>query len=424
MNVNRVRKSSLATIPLNTTDIPQSQLNIENKDRSNLFPWNGQFSPQFVEALLNAYSIPHAVVLDPFAGSGTVPYEAGHKGLRAFAGEINPAAYLMARTYQFVNVLPVQREPILTELDDALCRRFSTGLPLFSNQNGPQAEEEIKGTLVAVLAELNDPRAIELLQTLIVRLDFYQAGLNQDRVVAMWEKLRSLVSKLPYSPEPITVLNCDARALPLAAASVDLVITSPPYINVFNYHQQYRASTEALGWDLLTVAKSEFGSNRKHRGNRFLTVIQYCLDLTEALLRLAVVCKPSARVIFVVGRESSVRGTPFLNGDLVNRLGQRCAGFKVGTRQERVFQNKYGAQIYEDILHFTEPSRVKGEPMAEARVIAQEVLGDALATAASEVKGDIEAAIGRISQMYPSPLFDAQSVLQERAQSEQEEIVL
>ncbi len=56
---------------------------------------------------------------------------------------------------------------------------------------------------------------------------------------------------------------------------IDFVITSPPYINVFNYHQNYRQSAEILGWDLLKIAKSEIGSNRANRGNRFYTIIQF-----------------------------------------------------------------------------------------------------------------------------------------------------
>ena len=44
-------------IPIDKTSIPQGELDIDNKTRSNLFAWNGQFSPQFVEALLNHYNV-------------------------------------------------------------------------------------------------------------------------------------------------------------------------------------------------------------------------------------------------------------------------------------------------------------------------------------------------------------------------------
>ena len=37
------------SIPIDNEEISQSELNIDNKTRSNLFCWNGQFSPQFIE---------------------------------------------------------------------------------------------------------------------------------------------------------------------------------------------------------------------------------------------------------------------------------------------------------------------------------------------------------------------------------------
>src|SRR5208337_2271056 len=57
------------SIPLDTNSITQHQLNIDAKERSNLFPWNGQFSPQLIELLLKAYARPDTFVFDPFLGS-------------------------------------------------------------------------------------------------------------------------------------------------------------------------------------------------------------------------------------------------------------------------------------------------------------------------------------------------------------------
>ena len=67
--------------PARPHTVAQELLNIDNKQRSNLFPWNGQFSPQLVEVLLRTYSPMKGLVLDPFVGSGTVLYEAGPVGL-------------------------------------------------------------------------------------------------------------------------------------------------------------------------------------------------------------------------------------------------------------------------------------------------------------------------------------------------------
>lgn len=395
---------NIGGIPLNTTDIPQSLLNIENKDRSNLFPWRGQFSPQFVEAILDKYARLGSHVLDPFTGSGTVLHEAGLKGLRATAAEINPAAYWMACTYRFVNEGDEQRVSAISSLDDALRGAFPSSLPLFSERPG-QVEARTQEALIRLDSEITNPLSKLLLKSLIIRLDLYQAGLNPEKVIGTWNRLKPLVMGLPYSAEPIKVLNCDARALPLPDSSVDLVVTSPPYINVFNYHQQYRASAEALGWNLLQVAKSEIGSNRKHRGNRFLTVIQYCLDLSQTLSKLADICKPSGRIIFVVGRESRVRGIPFHNGRIVGLVGVECVGFELAIRQERVFKNKFGELIYEDILHFTTPPAAHDNALSKARDIARQTLEIALESAPPNVAADLQDALARLPGVEPSPVY-------------------
>ncbi len=123
-------------------------------------------------------------------------------------------------------------------------------------------------------------------------------------------------------------MHADARCLPVKNQTVDLVVTSPPYVNVFNYHQNNRPAMELLGWNILTVAKSEFGSNRKNRGNRFLTLVQYCVDVLETLLELKRVLKYEGRVVIIVGRESNIRGVSFQNGSIVATLAL-LSGFRL-----------------------------------------------------------------------------------------------
>src|SRR5271165_605370 len=110
----------LAAVPTSRTEIEQSLLNIEKKQRSNLFAWNGQFSPQLVEVLLKKYAPISGTILDPFAGSGTVLHECGRQHLSGVAGEINPSAFSMARLYGLINVPQ-------TESSDATTAEFPSG---------------------------------------------------------------------------------------------------------------------------------------------------------------------------------------------------------------------------------------------------------------------------------------------------------
>ena len=96
--------------PLDSKAIPKAVLDIAHKERSNLFPWNGQFSPQLAEALLKSFAAGANRVLDPFVGSGTVFREAARLGKEAFGTEINPAAYKMGETYKLMGLANRERK--------------------------------------------------------------------------------------------------------------------------------------------------------------------------------------------------------------------------------------------------------------------------------------------------------------------------
>lgn len=403
MRINNIFR--LEEIPLDTASIPQSLLNIERKERSNPFAWNGQFSPQFIQVLIQKYASRDTIILDPFVGSGTVLYEAGKENLQAFGIEINPAAYILARTYRFINVKHKERAFYIEKIDTILKDVVPTNLPLLEGVNYSKNAEEIKSTLINLHKELQPSISKDFLETLIVKLDFHKDDLTDFRLFKTWNSLKKFVMELPFSDKTLEIINCDARCLPIRDNSIDLVITSPPYINVHNYHQMYRASAEALGWDVLSVAKSEIGSNRKHRGNRFLTVIQYCLDIAQALCEIKRVCRESSRVIFIVGRESKIRDVRFYNGQIVALLGMRSAGFNIETRQERVFKNKFGTLIYEDILHFIVSKKESKDSLYDARNIAKEVLEYAAEIAPVRSRGEIQDALKHISDLQPSPLY-------------------
>lgn len=332
------KKVLFQDIPINRSEIEQGELNIENKMRSNLFNWNGQFSPQFIEALLNKYAEKGMVVIDPFLGSGTVLSECARKGLRAYGTELNASAYYMAKTYEVANLSYEDRQMIIDSIDRSIA--------------GIENNESILDSLIQIINTSQNTSIKNIVSTLIIVMDIYNNVVTMELLTIKWEWLKQLINNLPYSKSRIRAEQGDARKMSLPDSTADLLITSPPYINVLNYHQKYRSSVEALGYDVLKLARSEFGSNRKNRGNRFLTVIQYCIDIALSIKEAIRVCKPGSRMIYVVGRESTVLGCSFCNSELIYEMAQEIFGLDLILRQERVFKNRYGTMIYEDILHF------------------------------------------------------------------------
>jgi len=395
--------------PLNNNDIPQADLNIANKFRSNPLPWKGQFSPQLIEVIIKKYGHNATHILDPFLGSGTSLLEAGTLGISATGSEINPAAILLAQTYENINLTVEERECEIAKVSRMLNATPELVQPILVPQETKSNPDKIKKKLLFIHDKFkSDKIALQLVQSLIILLDFYKSDLSAKKVQIEWNKLKKLIISLPFSLSPLKATLSDARKLSLIDNSIDFVITSPPYINVFNYHQQYRASTEALVENILGVAKSEIGSNRKHRGNRFLTVIQYCLDMSLVFNELNRVCKNGTRVIFVVGKESSVRKTRFFNGELVSEVASVANGFDLVMRQERVFTNRFGQKIFEDILHFDSPSLPEDDSnvIDNARKIAHRVLFSAKKYAPAESLDDLNAAILSIDNVSPSPFLN------------------
>ena len=209
-------------------------LNIEDKNRSNLFAWRGQFSPQLIEYLLDAYCHPGSIVLDPFAGSGTVLYEAAAMSLPAYGFEINPAAWCFSKLYEFTNTETEERRQIISELQENLNKQFR--FMLFSDD---QLDDNVVETKIVSIGNLISDRAKTLCNALIVLLDVYNNPITNRTVHDKFHALAELILRLPYTNRPIKADLQDARALPLDSGSVDFAITSPPYINVFNYHQNY-----------------------------------------------------------------------------------------------------------------------------------------------------------------------------------------
>lgn len=389
-------------------DVPLSSkvLNIEDKNRSNILTWRGQFSPQLVESLLAAYCSKGAAVLDPFSGSGTVIFEAAYFGASISYGvELNPSAWILSRIYQLTNLSHQEKELIENSVRLALFSQFPEPLALYGDNEIINIDVFKKkvGTIAARLL----PNERIIFDGFIIILDIANHILTPKYIHDTYYKFTALIQRLPYLQNPIHTFLSDARQLPLTSDSIDFVLTSPPYINVFNYHQNYRRSAEMLDWNLLQVARSEIGSNRANRGNRFLTVIQYCLDMFAVFRELSRTCRKNARIILIVGYESNVLGVPFYNADILQRIACETNLFHLIQRQKREFRNKFGAVIREDLLHLQPNKLVVNNDalLMSVRNIAFEALVSGVSVVADKNAPLLQEALERIENVTGIPLF-------------------
>src|SRR6266487_4299939 len=406
---------TIRQIPYDRDSVPQENLDLANKFRTSLFPWRGQFSPELVEIFLSRYGKSNSVILDPFLGSGTTLFESIRKGLKCYGTEINPSAIEMSKTAEFSNILLEERKGIIREAIIFAEKFFkSPSFDLFSyleEQNTSKLPDKtLEDSFRTMIQETKDkPLIRNIITNAMIRFMNYKEPRTKSAFLSALEEHAKIVEQISYNSKECKVFHSDARSIPLPDNSIDLVITSPPYINVFNYHQNNRLAMEFIGWDLLDIAKSEIGSNRKNRQNRFFTVVQYALDMLDILHEIRRLLSPNGRAIFVVGRESNVRRASFNNGFLVIMLALGGAGFTLETLQERKFVNKFGETIHEDILHLipNPTSQIAGDDFA--RSVAIWHLNQNISIVDKQVSSDISEAINHADNVQKSPIFNTET---------------
>ncbi|EGR2288690.1 hypothetical protein D0815_24920, partial [Vibrio parahaemolyticus] len=184
--------------------LPSSLVNIDEKTRSNLFSWRGQFSPQLIEQLILNYAKEDSVVFDPFLGSGTVVYESLLLGLEAYGSEINPAAMAFAKVYELANYPKDGVFYALSQVEEVF-------IPLVSEQ----ALESMEAVLLKELSGATSTVHKTILMALVTGIDFGAKKLTEKRALSVWSSLHSTILNLPNSQKKVTCYQADSRKVPI-----------------------------------------------------------------------------------------------------------------------------------------------------------------------------------------------------------------
>ena len=343
--------------------LEQDKLDVVRKDRSNMFDWRGQFTPSFIDYLLSSFSKPGMTVADPFLGSGTVLLESIRRGLPCIGYELNPSAYFMSKFFEYAMLSNDNREEFVSEYDSLitnLLSSYSRDLPVYSKTD---KQRDSYRYLLAFAEDVRNNTPEESWPFFINVLFLCEKDKKKtlyESVSRNYSVMRRNLLTLPYTEHKVEAVLGDARSIGNDyPQSIDLIITSPPYINVFNYHQNYRGIIERFGFDVLKVAESEFGSNRKNRANRFRTVVQYTMDMGDTIRSAAKSLVVNGKIVLVVGRVSSIRNVPFYNSRIIEAIIERIPELSIEGKSARQFKNRYGQIIVEDIIIATKTNTVE-----------------------------------------------------------------
>ena len=300
----------------------------------------GNFIPEIPAFLVQILSRPGDLVLDPFCGSGTTGIEALLQGRRAILSDINRAGLQVAEG-KLALLSGKETSTCLLRLAHALFWE-SVLQTQEVGRNGEGADPELLSWFdTSTLGQLrfiwklinsvSEPRARSVANLLFSDVLFACAYTPGSRTtsgkrrrhhwgwIADNVKPRSLVPHnaiamfrerlfratdvsdlLDFRGEASgSVHRWDARSLPLAESSVDVVICSPPYLNMIDYARANRLTYLWYGWPLEDDKRSEIGA--RFARSRKSGVEDYLAQIKMSFGEIARCLKPSGYCAVVIG---------------------------------------------------------------------------------------------------------------------------
>lgn len=325
-------------------------------------------------------------VLDPMCGSGTVLSVASSRGHNAVGFDVDPLAVLMTQ----VAVAPIDGDA-LEEAAKELIGRVQASrrrLPPWDDRESTQFAEywfdtDQRRQLTRFSIELNRVESIEIKRALQIALSRIivtkapRASLAGDTSHSRPHKviqssnydvvdgfsrsvreLRKLLDARELSGSAEASLGDSRELSAVQQSSIDIAITSPPYLNAIDYLRGHKMSLIWLGYSIPELRRIRSDSIGAERGLESLpldrvvqmvdsvksavpnpdrlpvgTITRYAHDLCRFAEELHRVTRAGAKVIAVVGN-STLRGN-FISNDGLVAKALTDSGFISKNRVER-----------------------------------------------------------------------------------------
>jgi len=331
-------------------------------------------------------------VLDPMAGSGTVIALARLKRHRAIGVDIDPLAVLISKVW----TTAVEADEAKSKAREVLARAKKIFAGMRQREAYPPQSDRETRQFVAYWFDVHARRQLASLSVSIARVR-NEATRNVllcalSRLIITKQSGASLAMDLSHSRPhkafrraPVKPFlkflaavnhvaeNCvdkkgndrgpsarvhlgDARNLPVQDASIDLVVTSPPYLNAIDYIRCSKFSLVWMGYripDLRKVRCESVGTETAKNGSQHDVEIQaiisdlkpelgrhdeavltrYVEDMRQAIREVTRVLVPGGKAVYVIG-ENTVRGTYIPTSRIISAIAQLC-GLRIEYRRIR-----------------------------------------------------------------------------------------
>ncbi len=303
-------------------------------------------------------------VLDPFCGSGTVLIEAMLAGRATVGSDLNPIAVMLARAKTYPRT--PEKTQALVEAARGVAAHAESRRKAKAGASRRLPQEDVSLFPPHVLLELDGLRAgigdappehrpdlSLVLSSILVKLSPRRGDTSEGTVekrIAAGYPSRLFVKKTEElarrfddfamllrnnarasAPPRARVFEDDANLLAkVADASIDAVITSPPYVATYDYLQHHELRMRWLDLDARKLARGEIGARRNYeRLSPRDAVTSWERELAKLFHSLARVMKPGAPLVLLIADSASARGPrgeraePIRADDVVGRVAER-----------------------------------------------------------------------------------------------------
>jgi hypothetical protein len=282
-----------------------------------LCSYPSKLKPGLAHFLVTAFTMPGDVVLDPFCGVGTLPFEASMQGRVGVGSDLSPLASLVTSA-KLAPPAPDDLDAALNELDaeitassasldlsevepeireffhDDTCREIlAARRHLFDPARADTPPGKLIASAVCHILHGNRPYALSRRSHGIIPIPPRGEFTYKSLMVSLRAKIARLrIAELPEDFTPGLGLQGDAGEIDFESHSIDAIITSPPFLGTTEFLRQNRVRLWFCGMDY---------SQQRSSRDQF---VEYRRDLSfysDILFEWARVLRPQGRLIMHLG---------------------------------------------------------------------------------------------------------------------------
>jgi hypothetical protein len=296
------------------------------------YRYPARFSPVLAKRIIETFTRPGDLVLDPFNGGGTTVVEAMAADRRALGTDISTLATFVSRAK---TLLPgagtlEKLEPWVAEMAALISmRRDEPEFPGWSEKGyfrnmGSSTRWRLRKAIsqsVHAIEALGDPDLETLARCVVLRtshwaldgrkrlpgVDHFRRALvaSARDVTAGTAELVAAVGSAPFVPRVInrSVIGMNADAQVMAAGRPDLILTSPPYPGVHVLYHRWQVDGRKESPAPFFIANALDGSGESYYtmgGRKAPGLPAYFQQLGDALAALSALAGPTTTLVQVV----------------------------------------------------------------------------------------------------------------------------